>query len=367
VDEQCRSNERAVTINKRGPAGPAGPRGPAGPAGTRGATGPAGPSGPAGPGGTAGPGGPAGPAGPAGPPGPAGAGAPPAFDCGTDTANTDLYLALDGIQGDSTERGFEDTIPAKRFCLRGVRSGASVAFSALAVGKAVDGASAALLEHLLDGTTIPHGTLTLARAAAGERPTAFATYELDDLRVIALRQKGGDSERILLSWSHLTQTFTEQDVDGGAGETTTASYTGSGDTPAAALPRCEADDADAVDDAYLALPGIEGSSNRQGHEDELVVHGLCLAAAHPTGGDPSFVLVTALDYDRSAPALLDAFTNGATFAQAVLVDCRPVSDGPCEAAQRLTVDSATLLGLTQRSNGRPEVVASITGGAISSG
>ena len=45
----CRSGERALAWNKRGPAGPAGPQGPAGPTGATGAQGPQGPQGPPGP------------------------------------------------------------------------------------------------------------------------------------------------------------------------------------------------------------------------------------------------------------------------------------------------------------------------------
>src|SRR5262245_26671925 len=48
----CRSSERALAWNQRGPAGPAGQAGPAGaqgPAGAKGATGATGPQGPAGP------------------------------------------------------------------------------------------------------------------------------------------------------------------------------------------------------------------------------------------------------------------------------------------------------------------------------
>lgn len=80
----CRSNERVVTWNERGPAGPQGPAGPAGQAGERGLMGPAGPAGAIGPAGPAGATGPAGAVGatgaagaqgaqgPAGPQGPAG-------------------------------------------------------------------------------------------------------------------------------------------------------------------------------------------------------------------------------------------------------------------------------------------------------
>jgi large repetitive protein len=79
----CRSGERVVRWNMRGPQGPAGPPGPAGPrgdqgpAGEQGAPGSTGPAGPAGPAGSPGPAGAAGPAGPAGPVGPAGPQGPP--------------------------------------------------------------------------------------------------------------------------------------------------------------------------------------------------------------------------------------------------------------------------------------------------
>lgn len=54
ADDNCRTNEVALSWNQTGPAGPAGPAGPVGPAGPTGATGaqgPVGPQGPAGPGG----------------------------------------------------------------------------------------------------------------------------------------------------------------------------------------------------------------------------------------------------------------------------------------------------------------------------
>ncbi|MFN8121937.1 MAG: collagen-like protein [Thermoleophilia bacterium] len=78
--QDCRSSERTLTWNQRGPQGETGPRGPAGPMGPkgpRGATGPEGPVGPRGATGAAGPAGPAGPAGSAGATGPAGAAGPP--------------------------------------------------------------------------------------------------------------------------------------------------------------------------------------------------------------------------------------------------------------------------------------------------
>jgi hypothetical protein len=68
----CRSNERRLTWNVRGPKGNPGPAGPTGAAGPAGERGPQGEQGPQGIAGDAGPAGPAGPVGAQGPQGPAG-------------------------------------------------------------------------------------------------------------------------------------------------------------------------------------------------------------------------------------------------------------------------------------------------------
>jgi hypothetical protein len=65
-DESCRSYERALAWNQRGPKGDVGPAGPQGPKGDVGPQGPKGDTGATGPSGPQGPPGPQGPAGPAG-------------------------------------------------------------------------------------------------------------------------------------------------------------------------------------------------------------------------------------------------------------------------------------------------------------
>jgi Collagen triple helix repeat (20 copies) len=101
--QACRSSERTVTWNQRGPqgatgaTGAVGPQGPEGEKGAKGATGPAGPAGAKGATGAAGPAGSIGPAGPAGASGVAGP-AGPAGPAGISTATiTDGFTSTDGL------------------------------------------------------------------------------------------------------------------------------------------------------------------------------------------------------------------------------------------------------------------------------
>jgi type VI secretion system secreted protein Hcp len=231
----CNGGETRMQWNIQGPTGPSGLNGLNGLNGFNGTPGPAGPQGPAGLGlpgpagaqGPAGPAGAAGPAGPQGPAGPAGSGGGAAavaevcsagFAAPTDGQNVDIFLQLDGIEGESVDSAHDGEIDVLSFVWNGICSSASSSsgsgtgvsrFEPIQVFKRTDKATPVLLKFAAKGQHISEGRLTVRKA--GGVSLNYLVIEFQDILITG----GGDN--LAFTFRRINVIYTPQRNDGTAG------------------------------------------------------------------------------------------------------------------------------------------------------
>lgn len=203
----CEQNESGVKIAQTGPQGPAGPAGAVGPAGVPGAPGT--------PGGG----------------GTATITSVPVFPA----AATDYLLQIDGIKGESSEKGHEGDIgveavswgashPASGGASGGGGGAGKVSFSDLTVKKPIDKASAPLLQAVATGRHLKSATLVARHLGANGPAVEFLRIKLTDVLVSSLKMSSqapagqGEVETVTLSFAKA-----EEKVSSG-GATSTASW-----------------------------------------------------------------------------------------------------------------------------------------------
>jgi type VI secretion system Hcp family effector len=204
----------------QGVDGPQGPIGPVGPIGPEGPIGPAGPIGPQGPQGAVGPAGAQGPAGPEGPPGSGGSVPEDPIP-----ANLDMFLRVDGLQGDSVAKGHErwSDVAGYQHAMRrlgssGTGGGASgrVEHDDLVVLKATDGSSAGLSQKATNGEVIARLELDACHRG-GKEQVCFLRIELTNAHVTGYSQSANLIERLSFDYEAIKWTFRAVDATGKGG------------------------------------------------------------------------------------------------------------------------------------------------------
>lgn len=117
-----------------------------------------------------------------------------------------IYLKLDGIEGESQTKGFENQIKlitynhnlTKRESgeVRGTYMGG------LTLTKPVDLATPGLYEHYCNGKTVKEGVLTLCRSDKGAM-LPFIIYTLTNVRISRMSNHGSATETVDLVYSHI--------------------------------------------------------------------------------------------------------------------------------------------------------------------
>lgn len=117
-----------------------------------------------------------------------------------------IYLKLNGIEGESQTKGFENQIkiiaynhnPTKRESgeVRGTYIGG------LTLTKPVDLATPGLYEHYCNGKTVKEGVLTLCRSDKGAI-LPFIIYTLTNVRISRMSNHGNATETVDLVYSHI--------------------------------------------------------------------------------------------------------------------------------------------------------------------
>jgi type VI secretion system secreted protein Hcp len=152
-------------------------------------------------------------AGPAGPPGPQGDPGPPGDSgSGTDTGGTgtqpfdtsqaggpsaDIFLAIDGIPGDSTDAQHKNQISIESFAFLAkrpsTRTAGAVRFSGLRLDKVYDVSSPRILSAATSGRHLKSATVTFSTGSdAGG--TNVLTYKLSDVAVSSYEQGGANPD-----------------------------------------------------------------------------------------------------------------------------------------------------------------------------
>ena len=148
---------------------------------------------------------------------------------------TDLFLKIDGIPGESTDKTHKGEIVLESFSWGESNSAFPSTGAGAGAGKVsmqdfhftakVSKASPVLMLNCANGKRIKDATMT-ARTA-GNKPFEFLFYKFTDV-VITSVQEGGNGERpvdqVSFAFSKITVEFKEQSPTGGVAGTTTFSW-----------------------------------------------------------------------------------------------------------------------------------------------
>jgi type VI secretion system secreted protein Hcp len=193
-------------------------------------------------------------AGPAGPPGPQGDPGPPGDSgSGTDTSgggsggapfdtsqaggpSADIFLAIDGIPGDSTDAQHKNQISIESFAFLAkrpsTRTAGAVRFSGLRLDKVYDVSSPRILSAATSGRHLKSATVTFS-TGSGAGGTNVLTYKLSDVAVSSYEQGGANpdtkplgslEEEIGLSPARVQVTEKTFNANGNPGPAVTSSW-----------------------------------------------------------------------------------------------------------------------------------------------
>jgi type VI secretion system secreted protein Hcp len=141
----------------------------------------------------------------------------------------DMFLELDGVDGESKDEQFKGKIDIYSFNLGlsnqgaghyGGGSGAGKAqISDMSISKQVDKASPTLYKFCYQGKHILNGVVHI-RKAAGEAPLEYLKYEMNEILVTSVSTSdsaGGGiaNESISLNFSKIKMTYQLQSAEGG--------------------------------------------------------------------------------------------------------------------------------------------------------
>jgi type VI secretion system secreted protein Hcp len=167
--QTCAAGEATLTWNQTGPAGPQGDPGPPGDSGTD----------------TSGGGG-------------SGTGSTQPFDTSqTGGPSADIFLAIDGIPGDSTDAQHKNQISIESFAFLAkrpsTRTVGAVRFSGLRLDKVYDVSSPRILSAATSGRHLKSATVTFS-TGSDQGGTNVLTYKLSDVAVSSYEQGGANQD-----------------------------------------------------------------------------------------------------------------------------------------------------------------------------
>jgi type VI protein secretion system component Hcp len=148
-----------------------------------------------------------------------------------DAPSTATFGDLDGIDGDSQTKGFEDQVEIRgvAFCVdtalaTGGSNPGAVRVSDVTITKLLDSASVPLLQRATTGTRIATVTISVVGSASS---VPVQTLKLEDVVVTALHQRahgGRATEVVSLHFERLTQTTRRIDAKGAPGPPVSVTY-----------------------------------------------------------------------------------------------------------------------------------------------
>lgn len=139
----------------------------------------------------------------------------------------DMFLKLDGIQGESKDSKHKDEIQIESFSWGLTQSGTGafgggggagkVQVSDISVAKLVDKASCALMAACCSGKHIKSGLITVRKA--GDQPLEYLKITLHDILITGVHHSGASSgdlvaESVTLNFSKFKVEYQEQKPDG---------------------------------------------------------------------------------------------------------------------------------------------------------
>ncbi|MFC5446998.1 Hcp family type VI secretion system effector [Paenibacillus aestuarii] len=150
-----------------------------------------------------------------------------AVPAAADEADFNVYLKLDGIQGDSLAKGYEKWIPLtgiqfdatnnKSIATASAGAGAGKAsLESFTIQKTIDSASVPLFLNLMSGKAIPKGQIVLVRKTGDMAPLPVLTIDLEN--VFVTDYSFSDTyEELTLKTTSLKLTYTPMTNSGAKG------------------------------------------------------------------------------------------------------------------------------------------------------
>jgi type VI secretion system secreted protein Hcp len=150
----------------------------------------------------------------------------------------DAFLKIDGLNGESTRKGFEKQLEIKSFnwgatnpatISAGGGGSGKVSVTTFTISKKTDAASPLLFQSCCNGTHYPKAVATLIRSGGGA-PDQFMKYEFEKVYVQSVQWSGvteGDDtplENVSFGFSKVTITYTPQNPDGSKGTPSVGSW-----------------------------------------------------------------------------------------------------------------------------------------------
>jgi type VI secretion system secreted protein Hcp len=137
----------------------------------------------------------------------------------------DVYLKLDGIQGEATDEAFKDQIKVISYSWGGTQRSSVASGSGSGAGKVdladlnimkfYDKASPAMFKSLVAGTHVKSGVLSAVKAGSGNKP--FLKLTLEELFVTAINVSASDevpTESVSFSYRSVKVEYSTQNSQG---------------------------------------------------------------------------------------------------------------------------------------------------------
>ncbi len=148
-------------------------------------------------------------------------------------AQSDYFLELDGIEGESVLEGKEKQMQIESWSF-GASNPTSVGSSGMSAGKVqfqdfnfmkqVGKATPKLMLACANGKHFPKATLSVVRPSA-DRPTTYAKYTFTDIMVTSCKQSADPiMESISFNYAKIEMSYTPTTSDGTAGKPVTAGW-----------------------------------------------------------------------------------------------------------------------------------------------
>ena len=132
-------------------------------------------------------------------------------------AAVDMFLAIDGVQGESKDREHEDEIDILAWSWGTHSNSRQVCVQDVSITKYVDKASPILLMNQVEGVVYPSATLVIRKA--GGTPLEYIILDFRNLNVSSLSTggSGGEdrlTENVTLNFDEVVYKYTPQKEDG---------------------------------------------------------------------------------------------------------------------------------------------------------
>src|SRR5215213_8488523 len=138
-------------------------------------------------------------------------------------AAVDMYLQVDGLQGESTNDKYKDTIDVLAYSWGASnQNGTKPAFQDFSVTKYIDQSSPAILNDVATGRL--HATAKLTVVKAGDNPVPYLRYCFTGVRFDSVSHggSGGEdrfTENVSFSYNTIVEAYQRQSVGGALGPT----------------------------------------------------------------------------------------------------------------------------------------------------